>query len=202
MGILIPWNLSWYRNRSLDTVSITPWQSLWMYFMEHQSITVRSQEHHGVSDHWQFDCLFNTPFRLTKKTTAKLCITGSSVDSPHKGPVMQKVFPCHDVFLVLLEKSSLNKSNEIKLKKDENGLDLNVSQNDKIQNWVTADIWLNKIKHWTKPILLVSDRCILVWQTLLSEWYFLLQMAIHHNVHIYNSITPQWKIKPGSMSVI
>ena len=23
------------------------------------------------------------------------------VDSPHKGPVMQKVFPCHDVLMIL-----------------------------------------------------------------------------------------------------
>ena len=42
-------------------------------------------------------------FRHTTKKSSKFCITdplwGESTDSPHKGPVMQKVFSCGDVIM-------------------------------------------------------------------------------------------------------
>ena len=63
--------------------------------------SVISQRQHGVSDHLQLECLYNR-FRLTIKETSKLLITGpfegySLVDSPHKGSVTWKMFPCHGV---------------------------------------------------------------------------------------------------------
>ena len=52
------------------------------------------------------DCLLNSLFKLVKKKTAKFYSTGTLWGEstgvcgfPHKGPVMQKVFPCHGVFM-------------------------------------------------------------------------------------------------------
>ena len=39
-------------------------------------ITVMSNKHHGVSNHQQLNCLFNSLFRLTAKEISKLWITG------------------------------------------------------------------------------------------------------------------------------
>ena len=41
-----------------------------------QLITGTSHKHHGVSNRWQLNCLFNSFSRLTSKETSKLCITG------------------------------------------------------------------------------------------------------------------------------
>ena len=67
-------------------------------------VTVTSHEHHGVSNEMQLNRLLNNLFRLTTNKIPKLCITGalqgeSMVESPHKGPVMQKVFPCHEFIM-------------------------------------------------------------------------------------------------------
>ena len=66
-------------------------------------VTVTSHECHSTSDHWQLECLFYSWFRHSTKKTSKLCITGPLlgplVDSPHKGPEKQEVFPCHDILL-------------------------------------------------------------------------------------------------------
>ena len=53
---------------------------------------------HGVSNHRQLECSCRSLFRHA----AILLIIGplwgeSGSDSPHKGPVMQKAFPCHDI---------------------------------------------------------------------------------------------------------
>ena len=37
--------------------------------------SVMSHEHHGISNHWQLDCLSNSLFRITSQKTSKLCIT-------------------------------------------------------------------------------------------------------------------------------
>ena len=87
------------------------------------SITMAShlQEHHGVSNHWQLDCLFKNLFRLTTTQTSKLCISGPMwgestghywsfvmgihwwpVDSHHKGPVTQKTLLCHDIIIIVM----------------------------------------------------------------------------------------------------
>ena len=44
-------------------------------------------EHHGVSNHRQLDCLFNSLFMLTTKKTSRLCICLA----------WQRWGPCHDV---------------------------------------------------------------------------------------------------------
>ena len=76
----------------------------WFY-----GIKVMPHEHHDVSNHWQINCLFNSLFRLTTEEHQSFSlwtshywpfvrgIHQSLVDSPHKGPVMQKVFPIHDI---------------------------------------------------------------------------------------------------------
>ena len=73
---------------------------------------------HGVSNYWQFDPLINSLFRLTAKETSKLCITGPfcgkstgdhSIPSHHKGSIIQKIFPWHDVIMCLLPISFHNR---------------------------------------------------------------------------------------------
>ena len=69
-----------------------------------------SQWHHnecyGISNHWHLDCLIICLFRCRSKKTSKLYVTGlwkgnhrSPVDSPHKGPVMQKMFTFDDMIM-------------------------------------------------------------------------------------------------------
>ena len=67
------------------------------------SITVTSHEHHGISNHQQLECLFNSLFMLNMDKTKKsfhhwLLVSGIYMAvSPHKGPVMWKPFPYPDV---------------------------------------------------------------------------------------------------------
>ena len=70
-------------------------------------ITVMSNEHHGISDHWQLDHLFNSLFQLTKTYQIFALLDhyvwrGPTVicDSPYKGPVMRKPSPCRDVIIL------------------------------------------------------------------------------------------------------
>ena len=62
----------------------------------------RPDERDGVSNHQRLNCLLRCLLRHTSKKTSKLCITvlcegnppaGWPADSPHKGPVTQKMFP-------------------------------------------------------------------------------------------------------------
>ena len=69
-------------------------------------IKVTSQEHYGISNHRQHDCLFNCLFRLALKKCQSphywpfvRGIHQWLVDSPHKGPVTWKAFPCRDVIM-------------------------------------------------------------------------------------------------------
>ena len=65
---------------------------------------------HGISSHQQLKCLFNSSLRLTAKEIPKRYVTGSvvrgnhrlPVDSPHKGPVMRKVFLRCDIAMRIL----------------------------------------------------------------------------------------------------
>ena len=98
-------------------------------------IKVILHEWHDMSYHCQFYCFINSFFRLTTEKMIKLPITdplwGEStgfpsqkvsngkldpLDSPHKGSVMRKTFPCHDIvmetemgfaFIVLILRHSL-----------------------------------------------------------------------------------------------
>ena len=68
-------------------------------------------EHHSISSHWQLGCLFYSLLRLTTRelqssVILSLCEGNPPVefkrqlmDSPHKGPVMQKVFPSHEIMV-------------------------------------------------------------------------------------------------------
>ena len=52
----------------------TPWCSCDVTVIEGLVyITVTFYDHHGVSNHWQFNCLFNN--RFSAKNISKLCIT-------------------------------------------------------------------------------------------------------------------------------
>ena len=64
----------------------------------------RHNEHDGVSNNQHYDCFLNRLFRRRSKKTSKLRVAGpcegiqrSPVNSPHKGPVTQKMFPFDDV---------------------------------------------------------------------------------------------------------
>ena len=61
----------------------------------------------------QLNCMFNSLLKVTAYKTWKLQITDplywpfvrgihqSLVDSHHKGPVMEKAFPCHDIIMLI-----------------------------------------------------------------------------------------------------
>ena len=72
-------------------------------------LTVTSHEHHGVSNHRQLDCLFDTFFRRTpkKQTNWSFLSHRLTVDFPHIRPIMRKVFPCHDIIMVVNTSSVL-----------------------------------------------------------------------------------------------
>ena len=59
------------------------------------SIKMTSHKHHIVSNHWQFDCLFNILFRLTTMITPKLHITGHFLIL--RSGIPRWPFPWHDV---------------------------------------------------------------------------------------------------------
>ena len=65
-----------------------------------------NDEHHGVSNLWQFGCLFNSLFWLTWGQLNALPYWPSAkgihqwpADSLHKGPVMWKGFPCQEAVM-------------------------------------------------------------------------------------------------------
>ena len=74
----------------------------------------RHNGHDGVSNHQPHDCLLNRLFRRRSKKTSKLRVTNFvrginrwPVNSTHKWPVTQKMFPFDDVIMeVLFTKSS------------------------------------------------------------------------------------------------
>ena len=73
------------------------------------SLQWRHNDHDSVSNHQPHGCLLNHLFRRRSKKTSKLRVTGlcvgnspGPVDSPHKGPVMRKMFPFDDVIMSYL----------------------------------------------------------------------------------------------------
>ena len=67
----------------------------------------RHNDHNGVSNHQPHGGLLNLLFRRRSKKTSKLHFTGlcvgkspGPVNSLHKGPVTQKMFPFDDVIMV------------------------------------------------------------------------------------------------------
>ena len=86
-------------------------------------ITVTSHERHGVSNQRWHECLLNSRFQVTANSTSKIHISGSlwgnrrsPVDSPHKGPVVQKAFTCHDAMMTSLYTHYLPHDDVIKWK--------------------------------------------------------------------------------------
>ena len=72
------------------------------------SLRWRHNGRDGVSNHQPHECLLNRLFRRRSKKTAKLCVTGlcagkspGPVNSPHKWPVTRKIFPFHDVNMIM-----------------------------------------------------------------------------------------------------
>ena len=70
----------------------------------------RHNEHDGVSNHQLHDCLLKRLFRRRSKKTSKFSATVFlkgihwwPVNSPHKGPVMQKMFPFDDVIILIVK---------------------------------------------------------------------------------------------------
>ena len=81
------------------------------------SLQWRHNERDGVMNHRCLDCLFNPLFRRRSKKTSKLRVTGLcegnppvTGGSPHKGPVIRKMFPFDDVILVLEKKSKSDRN--------------------------------------------------------------------------------------------
>ena len=73
---------------------------------EHISLRWRHNERDSVSNHQPHGCLLNGLLRRRSKKTSKLLVTGlcvgnspGPVNSPHKGPVTRKMFPCYDVIM-------------------------------------------------------------------------------------------------------
>ena len=72
----------------------------------------RHNEHDGISNHQPHDCLLKRLFRVQIKETSKLHVTGhcegnSPVNSQHKRPVTQKMFPFDDVIMRLRDSTRI-----------------------------------------------------------------------------------------------
>ena len=82
---------------------------------KHTRITVMSHECTCPSNHPNNCLSWQHLVQASKKETPKLRLTGplwwrihqAPVDSPHKGPVMRKSFPCHDVIISILDANGL-----------------------------------------------------------------------------------------------
>ena len=99
----------WGCFRKFTCIRIPPCIGIWLAF------PVTSRERHGLSDHRQLDCLFNT-FKLTTNISRHVYIYENNkaphywpfvkgihrwpVDSPHKGSVKREAFPCYNVILL------------------------------------------------------------------------------------------------------
>ena len=77
----------------------------WQIFTLSYSITVMSHEHHAISNHKQLDCCKAD----NSKEMNSSCywpfvreIHQWLVKFPYKGPIMWKVFPCHDINMMWL----------------------------------------------------------------------------------------------------
>ena len=90
------WMSALVRSGRAGAIAANPAYPSGTNLIKHWSIVAQRQwchnEHHGISNHWQLNCLFKFLFRLTSKKSSKptsltLC-EGNPLDSPHKGPVM------------------------------------------------------------------------------------------------------------------
>ena len=79
----------------------------------------RHNDHGGVSKHQPHGYLLNRLFRRRSKKTSKLRVTGlgagnspGPVNSPHKGPVTQKMFPFDDVIMTQMVSDEVTEQHE------------------------------------------------------------------------------------------
>ena len=78
--------------------------SIFLFCICLQQLQWRHNEHNGVSKHQPLNFLLN---RLCRRTSNKTSKRRWPVNSPHKGPVMRKMFP-FDVDIMITEKKQLN----------------------------------------------------------------------------------------------
>ena len=85
--------------------------------MCYHSLHWRHNDHDGVSNHHPHGCLLNRLFRRRSKKTSKLRVTGlyagnspGPVNSPHKEPVVRKMFPFGDVIMYPIFSNRYHKS--------------------------------------------------------------------------------------------
>ena len=74
--------------------------SIYMVYCFRVTLQWRHTGREGISNHQPDNCLLNRLFRRRSKETSKLCVTGLYAgNSPHKWPVMRKMFPFDDVIM-------------------------------------------------------------------------------------------------------
>ena len=76
--------------------------SIFLFCIRLQQLQWRHNEHNGVSNHQPLNFLLN---RLCRPTSNKTSKRRWPVNSPHKGPVMRKMFPL-DVVIMITEQTS------------------------------------------------------------------------------------------------
>ena len=95
--------------RCVNTATISIVLRVELHIRLYDTLRWRHNDSDGVSNHQPHDCLLNRLFGRISKKTSKLCVTGlcvgnspGPVNSPHKGPVTQKMFPLDDVIMMSL----------------------------------------------------------------------------------------------------
>ena len=110
-------------------------------------------DHDSVSYHQPHGYLLNRLFRRRSKKTSKFRVTGlcvgnspGPVNSPHKGPVMRKMFPFHDVIILCVVAFPLDDHSRVELKmparKNHTGF-INA-------NYIHVSIWPIRVNTFTK----------------------------------------------------
>ena len=90
--------------------------------------------HDGVSNHQPHHCLLNCLFRCRSKKASKLRVTGlcegnslGPVNSPHKWPVMRKMFPFDDVIVSLATQLSIHQFVQVNIIQHQKQADIKAS---------------------------------------------------------------------------
>ena len=96
----------WYISRQYWATRYI-WYEYWTSSLTY-TLHWHHNDHDDVSNHQPHGCLLNRLFRRRSKETSKLRVTGlcvgnspGPVNSPHKGPVTQKMFPFDDVIMYI-----------------------------------------------------------------------------------------------------
>ena len=95
------WDRWWHRwwLGAVRQQAIT-WVKCWPRFMSPYALQWCHNGRNSISNHQPYDCLLNHLFRRRSKKTSKFRVAGLwPVNSPHKWPVTQKMFPFDDVIM-------------------------------------------------------------------------------------------------------